>query len=144
MNQFLLFPVRPKQIVAVLPKRVEIMAAQAPLDAEFEHRLLLRIQVDARLRVDQTAQPTKIRVGDTFVASAHRIAGHAWAGLTPRPLRHPAPSATGLPVSETRTDASSSAEKTRSMSRIMTNWASRFPIPLIKSVRMWVPILGGG
>ena len=40
------------------------------------------------------------------------------------------------------TSASSSAENTLSMSRMMMKRSSRFPIPFMKSVRSFVPILG--
>ena len=49
-----------------------------------------------------------------------------------------------VPASWPRTAASSSAEKTRSMSRIMMNCVSRLPMPRMKSVRIWVPMRGAG
>jgi len=57
---------------------------------------------------------------------------------------HAATSTSGLLVSCPRTTAISSVENTRSISRIIMNWSSRFPIPLMKSVRIWVPMRGAG
>ena len=57
---------------------------------------------------------------------------------------HAAASTSDLLDSCPRTTAISSVENTRSMSRIMMNWSSRFPIPLMKPVRIWVPMRGAG
>ncbi len=71
MDDLVLLSVRAKQILTVLGKGVELQAAQPPLDAKLEHGLFVRIQIDARLLVDQAAQPPKVRVGDTVFASTH-------------------------------------------------------------------------
>jgi hypothetical protein len=55
MDDLFLLTMRPKQIITVLGERVQIQAPQSPLDAELEHRLLIRTQVDARLLVDQAS-----------------------------------------------------------------------------------------
>ena len=114
---------------------------EPPLDAQLQHGLLVHIQIDAGLRVDEAAQAAEIRVGYCFLATAHRING---ALARPTPFVIGLPYAAALLPSAPRTATSSSAEKTRSMSRIMMNSDSRFPMPLIKSVRIRVPILGGG
>jgi hypothetical protein len=147
MNDFISLSFMAEQIITIVGIGIEIEAPQAPFNTELEHGLLVGTQGDARLRVDEAAKPGKISIRDAFVVARHGMnvprRGARLRAQTAISTSCLFVSAT-LVFSGTRMAANSSAEKTRSMSRIMMNCVSRLPIPLMKSVRIWVPILGAG
>ena len=120
LDQFLFPAFGRKKIGAVGRAGGILETVPAPAEPDLQHRLLVGPQVDAGLFVDQVTKPVEIGRGEILDGRAQAI------------------------TSAERTADRISVGKTRSMSRIMMNCASRLPMPLMKSVRIWVPILGAG
>src|ERR1019366_10041034 len=108
-------------------------------EPDLQHGLFVRTQIDAGLLIDEGAKPVEICVGEILCTRSHSCIPTAEKGRVGR-----RECIAGQATSDVRTADKSSAEKTRSMSRIMMNCESRLPMPLMKSVRIWVPILGAG
>jgi hypothetical protein len=62
-----------KKVIAVLPVGIQLETGQTPLEAAFEHDLFLGAERDARLLVDQAAEPVQIAAGKAVGVSGHHL-----------------------------------------------------------------------
>src|ERR1700722_18486573 len=134
-HQFFSHPFAPEDKIAVLDIGRHVQGPQPSLEADLDHGFFLGTQADARPGIDELAKARIVATRKPLFLDSMRM-GH---GSIPH-----AATASISGFSWAWNAVSSSAENTRSMSRIMMKLFSRLPMPLMKSTRICVPMRGAG